>query len=159
MKFLSILLIAMITLSACASPGNIPNVGEQKEHGFDMIETTAEAAELPRFLEHTHEDIESVYEEVVQHEELLTHIPCYCGCGDSANHRDVYECFVHQVSEDGSVTWDDHGMKCGVCLEIAHTAVQMKNDGIDKADIRTAIDAHYGEDYPEPTPTPEISSE
>ncbi|WP_054635563.1 PCYCGC motif-containing (lipo)protein [Thalassobacillus sp. C254] len=160
MKWLSILMLAVL-LTGLAGCGNenadgSPAVGEQKEHGFDILETTASAAELPEFLEHTHEDISSVYAESVHHKDLLEHIPCYCGCYESAGHRNVYDCFVNQVNEDGTITWDDHGMKCGVCLEIAYSAVQMSENGASDKEIRDAIDDYYNTgDYPEATPTPQ----
>ncbi|WP_018924202.1 PCYCGC motif-containing (lipo)protein [Salsuginibacillus kocurii] len=155
LTFIVICFSLMLVLAACGNEeSQIPDVGEQQEHGFDIIETTADAAEMPAFLDETHEDIAELYEEVVKHQDLLEHIPCYCGCYESANHRDVYECFVHQFNEDGTVVWDTHGMSCGVCLEIARDAIQMKQAGLSAEDIRTAIDAHYADGYPEATPTP-----
>ncbi|WP_091587001.1 PCYCGC motif-containing (lipo)protein [Alteribacillus bidgolensis] len=144
-----------VILAACSESENAgPPVGEQEEKGYDILETTASAAEGPQFLEHANGSIPSIYEETAGHQELLTHIPCYCGCGESAGHDHAFDCFIDHVNEDGTVVWNNHGMKCGVCLEIAARAVDMKNDGYSDKEIRETIDKAYIDSGMEPTSTP-----
>ncbi|NGY86748.1 hypothetical protein F6Y05_19420 [Bacillus megaterium] len=94
--------------------------------------------------------------EEANHQTLLENIPCYCGCGEEANHQNNYDCFIFENKENGAVTWDDHGTKCGVCLEIAAQAVVDYSKGKSIEDIRQEIDHKYKEGYAKPTPTPEV---
>ncbi|MGM0835050.1 MAG: PCYCGC motif-containing (lipo)protein [Bacillota bacterium] len=120
----------------------------------DLREKTDSVQELPAFLDQKSDDIKIIYAAAAKHQEVLEHIPCYCGCGTSAGHKSSYQCFVHEVYEDGSLEWDDHGTRCGVCLEIAATAVVEYKDGKSIKEIREGIDEAYKEGYSSPTPTP-----
>lgn len=119
----------------------------------DLQELTASAKELPKFLDSQSEDIRLVYEVSGQATDVLEWIPCYCGCGESAGHRNVLNCFVAETREDGSVIWDDHGTRCLVCLETAVESVQMHIDGKSINEIRETIDTKYEEGYAAPTKT------
>ncbi|MFB5663194.1 PCYCGC motif-containing (lipo)protein [Alteribacillus sp. HJP-4] len=154
-KCAGFLILPMLLIAACGEDeGSAPSVGEQKRNGSDLIETTAEASELPEFLEHTSENIPETYADAVNNKELLTSIPCYCGCGESAGHESAFDCFIDQMDDGAEVVWSDHGMKCGVCLEIVDASVKMKEDGASDKEIRTAVDDYYSEGFAEPTPTP-----
>lgn len=120
----------------------------------DLREKTASVQDLPSFLDDKPEDMKVIYSAAAQHQEVLEQIPCYCGCGTSAGHRSSYQCFVHEVNEDGSIEWDDHGTRCGVCLEIAATSVIEYSKGKSVKEIRDLIDESYKEGYATPTPTP-----
>lgn len=120
----------------------------------DLRERTGSVQELPRFLNGKSDNIKVIYAAAAQHRDVLEHIPCYCGCGTSAGHKSSYQCFVHEVYEDGSLEWDDHGTRCGVCLEIAATAVMEYKDGKSIKEIRDGIDEAYKEGFSTPTTTP-----
>ncbi|MGO4887479.1 PCYCGC motif-containing (lipo)protein [Anaerobacillus sp. MEB173] len=119
----------------------------------DIRETTDAIEILPTFLNGLHEDIVYIYEDVPHHQELLEHIPCYCGC-EPFGHQHVYNCYIHENKEDGTVVWDDHGTKCGVCLEIAYVSMKYADEGYSPTEIREVIDQAYREGYADPTPTP-----
>ncbi|CAG9621999.1 PCYCGC domain-containing protein [Sutcliffiella rhizosphaerae] len=120
----------------------------------DIREETSSIEHLPDFLQDKPEEIQVIYISAAKHEELLSHIPCYCGCGTSAGHRSSYDCFVHEKKDNGSIVWDDHGTKCGVCLEIAATSVLEYSNGTSIKKIRDLIDESYKEGFSIPTPTP-----
>ena len=86
--------------------------------------------------------------------DLLKWMPCYCGCGEEAGHKDNSNCFVKEVKSDGTVVWDDHGTRCGTCMEIAVSAAAMKKQGKSVKEIRDAVDKYYKDGYAKPTPTP-----
>ncbi|WP_082235671.1 PCYCGC motif-containing (lipo)protein [Halobacillus massiliensis] len=133
---------------------------EHEDHAHqsaaDIREETSGYDVLPAFLEEKSEDMQNIYTAAAAHKDLLEQIPCYCGCGESVGHRDNYDCFIHENKEDGSLVWDDHGTKCGVCLEIAAQSIVDFQDGKSVKDIREDIDSKYKEGYAEPTPTPEV---
>lgn len=122
----------------------------------DIREETTSIEVLPTFLTEKSENIQTIYQAASRHKELLENIPCYCGCGETANHTSSYDCFVHENKEDGAIVWDDHGTKCGVCLEIAAQSIVDYQEGKSVKEIRSKIDDLYKEGYAEPTPTPEI---
>jgi hypothetical protein len=122
----------------------------------DIREATVSAETKPAFLEHHHETIQDIYEQVPNYRDLLEQMPCYCGCGESVGHRNTYDCFIHEHKRDGSVVWDDHGAKCGVCLEIAHYSMELYDKGASIKEIRHFIDERYKEGYAKPTDTPSV---
>ncbi|MGG1575362.1 PCYCGC motif-containing (lipo)protein [Fictibacillus sp. NRS-1165] len=130
---------------------------EMSQHGTsDIREETAGVDTLPTFLMDKSKDIRVIYQAAAEHRDLLEKIPCYCGCGKEANHKNNYDCFVHENKENGAVVWDDHGTKCGVCLEIAAQSVMDFSNGKSVKEIREKIDKTYEKGYAKPTPTPNV---
>jgi hypothetical protein len=129
---------------------------QHEEHlpNGDIQELTASIDVMPAFLDKQPKEIAAIYAATPKFKELLESMPCYCGCGDSAGHKNNYDCFVADNKEDGKIVWDDHGTKCGVCLEIAAISMSESADGKSDQEIRKMIDEKYNEGYAEPTPTP-----
>ncbi|WP_186576981.1 PCYCGC motif-containing (lipo)protein [Aquibacillus kalidii] len=152
----TILTTALLGACSAADTNELEESARQTLSNGDIREETTSVEELPSFLVGKNEDMQQLYTVAAQHEELLEHIPCYCGCGQSANHKDNYDCFVHQYNEDGSLVWDDHGTKCQVCLDIAAESINMSREGKTIKEIRIYIDEKYKDGYAEPTPTPNV---
>lgn len=161
----SVLLSSML-LSACGSSSEAgqqaanANKASSANHDHsqhtasgDLQETTASLEILPAFLESASKDIRTAYQTAATVTDVLPYIPCYCGCGESAGHKNNLNCFIAELKDDGSVVWDDHGTRCGVCLEIAVTSAAMKAAGIETSRIRQIIDETYKEGYAKPTLT------
>ncbi|MDQ0217968.1 hypothetical protein ELQ35_00515 [Peribacillus cavernae] len=161
--FGSIILSASLFLAGC---GNEPSSKSDKKEDThsdshqqhagngDIREETKSADSLPHFLKGKPEDMTAIYAASAKHQELLESIPCYCGCSESAAHRNNYDCFIHENKKNGAIVWDDHGTKCEVCLVIAAESINQKNEGKSLEEIRQYIDDKYKEGYAEPTPTP-----
>src|SRR5690625_240302 len=155
-------LIGMVMISGCCeqqdtSESEINSVNDGSMG--DLRVETENKDTLPHFLDNHHENMQILYRAVAQHKELLEHIPCYCGCGDSVDHGHNYHCFVHENNTDGSIVWDDHAARCQVCLDIAAEAIVDYNEGKSINDIRDIIDEKYGDEgYPDPTDTPRFAS-
>ncbi|MBD1371741.1 hypothetical protein IC620_05125 [Hazenella sp. IB182357] len=115
-------------------------------------ETTSE--QLPSFLSGENETVKEAYRTALMHHDLITSIPCYCGCGMSAGHENNKDCFIKEIKENGNVVWDSHGMKCYACQQIAMESAKLKAEGKTPLQIRTIIDDLYQNGYGEPTPTP-----
>lgn len=161
---IALVLLASV-VSACAPKTSSPaetNAGEHAghtEHGHvtpqgDIQEKTASADVLPRFLDKQPDDVRLVYEAAGKAAELLKWMPCYCGCGESAGHASSLNCFIKEMQADGAVVWDDHGTRCGVCLQIAVKSIKMKQDGKTLKEVRQTIDQTYKQGFAKPTPTP-----
>ncbi|PGN03224.1 PCYCGC motif-containing (lipo)protein [Priestia megaterium] len=136
------MLIVSIVSTACSSS--------------NTSEETASNEVLPEFLKDKPEEVQTIYANAAQNQELLENIPYYCGCGESTGDKNNYDCFIHENKRDGKVVWDDHGTKCGVCLEIAAQSVPDLEPGKSIKQIRQSIDEKYKSGYAKPTPTPEV---
>jgi len=56
------------------------------------------------------EVVKAVYEFAAEHPEVLSYVPCYCGC-EREGHRGNDNCFVAERNANGDVTrWDPHGV-------------------------------------------------
>lgn len=154
-KLLSLSFACIVVLAGCGGTAS-DGTHSDAHHAAngDLRETTASADTLPRFLDDQPNVVRNAYVLAAMSADLLPWIPCYCGCGESAGHESNLNCFIHEVKEDGSVVWDDHGTRCDVCLEIAVESVLLKKEGRSLQEIRDAIDAKYKEGYAAPTPTP-----
>lgn len=156
-KKMMMMLSMAAVLSACGSPkeASHENHSVNQEHSNgDIQEKTESVNVLPSFLKGQAEQIRLVYEASGKATEILKWMPCYCGCGESAGHTSNMNCFIKEVHADGSVIWDDHGTRCGVCLQIAVQSIKMKQEGKSLKQIRDIIDNTYKKGYANPTKTP-----
>ncbi|SFL56509.1 Protein of unknown function with PCYCGC motif-containing protein [Paenibacillus sp. 1_12] len=151
---ISLSLLAMLTLAACSSKGVTEQAGHPAAHHGDLQETTSSINTLPTFLKNQPEQTQKIYQIASLSIDKLQWIPCYCGCGDEVGHKNNMNCFIKELKNNGSVVWDDHGTRCGVCMEIALTTAQLSKDGKSIKDIRNYIDTRYNKGYAKPTPTP-----
>lgn len=65
--------------------------------------------ELPSFTRSAEAppDTEKAYRIALTIPDDLEQIPCYCGCGESADHQNNLDCFIEQRNGD-NVIFDDH---------------------------------------------------
>jgi hypothetical protein len=98
--------------------------------------------------------VQQVYEFAARHPEVLSYIPCYCGC-ERIGHGGNHDCFVKSRAANGRITeWDAHGMGCAVCLDVGREAMTLFNQGKSVSVIRETIDRKYSTHFPSQTPTP-----
>jgi hypothetical protein len=102
----------------------------------------------------SHAVVTAAYHFAAEHPEILSYVPCFCGCersGHGANH----DCFVKSRNAAGDVVeWDEHGVECAVCIDVANRSRQMHASGASVRDIRSAIDKEFGSQVPTSMPTP-----
>ena len=80
------------------------------------------------------------------HPEILSWIPCYCGCYRPHNgriHGSVKDCFL---VNDEPLVYERHAAHCKGCVNIALDTERMYNEGRPLTDIRDYIDMTYGRD-------------
>ena len=97
--------------------------------------------------------VREAYAFAVDHRAELRYIPCFCGCGTSAGHRDNFDCFVKDQTAPGTFILDPHGFACGTCVGVALDTKALLASGLSLKAIRAAIDAKWSEAGPA-TPTP-----
>jgi hypothetical protein len=99
------------------------------------------------------EAVREAYAFAVDHRAELRYIPCFCGCGTSAGHRDNFDCFVKDQTAPGSFILDRHGFACGTCFGVALDTKSLLASGLGLKAIRATIDAKWSAAGPA-TPTP-----
>ena len=100
------------------------------------------------------EVVTAAYHFTAEHPEISSYIPCFCGCQQSG-HRGNTDCFVRSRAQNGDVLeWDEHGVECAVCIDVATRSRQMYNSGASVREIRTAIEKEFGPAFTTMTPTP-----
>jgi hypothetical protein len=105
------------------------------------------------------EVVTAAYQFAAEHPEILSYVPCFCGC-ENAGHTGSHDCFVKARDAQGNVVeWDEHGVSCTVCIDVANRSRQLYASGANVRDIRASIDKEFAPVYPGQMPTPEPPDE
>lgn len=88
------------------------------------------------------QDLRGPYSYAARNQEVLEHVPCYCGCVREG-HRSNLNCFVNGFRPNGTPIWTDHSFSCEMCVHIAREAMLMSSQGISVQRIREEIDRRY----------------
>ena len=100
------------------------------------------------------ETVKAVYKFAAEHPEVLSYVPCFCGC-ERGGHKGNDDCFVKTRNAQGDVTeWEPHGLDCAVCIDVANEAMQMTRSGASVTDIRSVIEKKWNRPGSGHTPTP-----
>lgn len=156
-KYFLILIFLLITLSACSNKIEENENGLRVDHRLKGLEYNVEeqawsAALADTFSDESLKEVQEAYEIALHEGELLSHMPCYCGCGD-AGHEHNQHCFVKNV--DGNIAYlDQMGFGWPICVDIARAAKQYQDEGYSLEEIREKIDEAYANTGLTPTPTP-----
>ena len=133
-RLIYLLLILSLTLSgllsACSS--------EQMNHSFDM----ADMSGMPTDVQTAPVSVQQAYQFAVANPDILTELPCYCGCGDMG-HTSNYACYVTDQNEDGSLIFDNHALGCSICVDITQDAMRMLDESKTVPEIRAYVDQTY----------------
>jgi hypothetical protein len=95
--------------------------------------------------------VQEAYRFAIANPDLMTNIPCYCGCGDMG-HTSNYACYVGGRNADGSVQYDTHALGCSICVDITVDAMRLLKEGKTTAEIRQYVDATYAQFGPSNIP-------
>lgn len=130
-KFLLIfiLLLSSSALTACTS---------KAEHAFPM----ASMDDMPADVQSAPVTVQQAYQFAVANPDVLTQLPCYCGCG-AAGHTSNYSCYVSDQNADGSLTFDNHALGCSICVDITQDAMRLLDEGRTVPEILTYVDQTY----------------
>ena len=114
---------------------------------------------VPNMVPRAPEVIRAAYTFAAHNPDVLEYVPCFCGC-ESAGHTGNADCFVKGRNADGTVAeWEEHGMACLVCIDVARDAMQLHASGGSVQDIRSAVVGKFGSRSQLQTPTPEPPSQ
>jgi len=80
--------------------------------------------------------------------DLLSRLPCYCGCAKLPGFTNLRDCFL-----DAAGRFNSHGANCQTCIDEALDAQRLQAAGRSVAEIRRFIDGAYrGRGVPTNTP-------
>lgn len=89
-----------------------------------------------------------------EHPEITSYVPCFCGC-QQGGHKGNHDCFVRSRAANGDVLeWEEHGVECAVCIDVATRSRQLLASGASVQDIRASIEREFLPSAPTMTPTP-----
>jgi uncharacterized protein with PCYCGC motif len=89
-----------------------------------------------------------------EHPEITSYVPCFCGC-QQGGHKGNHDCFVRSRAANGDVLeWEEHGVECAVCIDVATRSRQLLASGASVQDIRAAIEREFVPSAQTMTPTP-----
>lgn len=104
--------------------------------------STASDMPLPSFLNDAPSTVREAYHYAMAHPHELEKYPCYCGCG-AMGHTSNLSCYIQEIHEDGTFTFDTHASGCGICVDITRDVIRLKGEGRSSPDIRAYVDATY----------------
>lgn len=126
---LSVLLVTSFAITGCTS---------SSAHAYSL----APAEDLPVAIQQGPDVVRTAYQFAVANPDILTQLPCYCGCG-GMGHTSNYSCYVAAENADGSLTFENHAAGCSICVDITMDAMRMLDEGQSMSQIRTTIDQTY----------------
>jgi hypothetical protein len=69
--------------------------------------TLAPASALPDFVRDGSSQVKEAYRFAIANPEVLSVIPCYCGCG-AMGHKNNLQCYIKDMQPDGSIVFENH---------------------------------------------------
>jgi hypothetical protein len=98
--------------------------------------------------------VTAAFQFAAEHPEVTSYVPCFCGC-QQGGHKGNHDCFVRSRAANGDVLeWEEHGVECAVCIDVATRSRQLLASGASVADIRAAIEREFLPNAQTMTPTP-----
>ena len=136
---LALLILALLFLSsglttACQSQ----TAGHTEGHTYTM----AGLEQMPYQVKQAPVAVQQAYQFAVANPDILSQLPCYCGCGGMGHHSN-YACYVAGLNEDGSVQYDNHAIGCSICVDITLDTMRLLDEGQSTAEIKTYVDSTY----------------
>lgn len=126
-------ILLFVITSGCAG-----NSAQETSSQMNM----ASMADMPDEVQAAPQSVQESYRFAAANAELLSQIPCYCGCG-AMGHTSNYSCYVSGENEDGSLSFDAHALGCSICVDITQDTMRLVRDGKSVAEIRSYIDQTY----------------
>ena len=138
LPLLVIFSIVTVAVSACST---------QSESDLHMMSID----QMPAEVQSATLRVQEAYQFAAANPEIMKVIPCYCGC-DASGHESNYECYVAEVGEYGTVTFDQHAILCSICVDITQDVMRMTGEGESPQAIKAYIDAGYSKYDPPVAP-------
>ena len=137
------LLVALISLALVITLISAGCAGSGSQQTTDLLHL-APMTDMPSEVQAAPVSVQEAYRFAVANPEVLTHIPCYCGCG-AIGHTSNYTCYVSGKHDDGSLAFDEHALGCSICVDITQDSMRLLKEGKSTAEIRSYVDQTYSQ--------------
>ena len=97
---------------------------------------------LPEAVRQAPSAVREAYQFAAANSEVLRALPCYCGCGN-VGHTSNLDCYLADIDESGTITFDNHALGCTLCVDITQDAMRLLRKGRELSAIREYVDARY----------------
>ena len=99
--------------------------------------------------------VTAAFQFAAEHPEVASFVPCFCGC-EAGGHSNNADCFVKRRADNGDVVeWEEHGVECAVCIDVATRSRQMQSSGAGASAIRAAVEKEFtNPNFPNKMATP-----
>lgn len=146
LKFKPTLIILLLSLTfilgACADSSPSAKNGSPE---------MAPLSEMPQEVQDAPVVVQQAYQFAAANPDILSHIPCYCGCG-AMGHTSNYACYFSGEQADGSLIFDNHALGCSICVDITLDTMRLQEEGKPVEEIRSFVDATYSQYGPSNMP-------
>lgn len=143
------LIIFLLSLAGSALVGCGSTSSTSTEHDLTM----APMSMMPDDVKSAATVTQQAYQFAVANPDVMQHIPCYCGCGNtpallpqrgaSVGHTSNYMCYVKSVDVNGTVNFDSHALGCSICVDITQDAMRLLKQGKNVTEIKAYVDKTY----------------
>ncbi len=137
--------IALLLITATTACGGDSQEGNTTE--FKM----ATLSDFPAEVQSAPPSVQQAYQFAIANPEVLSEIPCYCGCG-SMGHDSNHACYVSGENDDGSPIIDGHALGCSICVDITQDTMRLLGQGKSVSEIRAYVDDTYSQYGPSNMP-------
>jgi hypothetical protein len=140
--FIAIALVLFVATTACG--------GDSKDDNATELKMTP-LSELPADVQSAPPSVQQAYQFAMANPEVLSEIPCYCGCG-SMGHDSNHACYVAGENDGGSPIFDGHALGCSICVDITQDTMRLLAQDKSIPEIRAYIDETYSQYGPSNMP-------
>jgi hypothetical protein len=132
---ISFVIVLSLLISGCSTSNS-------KENNQSQHYAMAALAGMPLEVQSAPVTVKQAYQFAVANPEILSQLPCYCGCG-GMGHTSNYSCYISGEGDNDELTFDNHALGCSICVDITQDAMRMLGEGKSTAEIRTYVDQTY----------------
>jgi hypothetical protein len=111
----------------------------------------ASMANMPAEVRTAPVTVQEAYQFNVANPDIMTQIPCYCGCG-AMDHTSNYDCYVSGVNADGSINFETHALGCSICVDITQDTMRLLKEGKSVDQVKAYVDQTYAQYGPSNIP-------
>lgn len=99
---------------------------------------------LPAEVHHAGPMAEMAYQAAIDRPEIVSSVPCLCGCIESLGHASNLDCYIDRDTAGGVTIYSSHGLYCGVCQLITRDALDGAARGMSADELRAMVVERYG---------------
>ena len=133
---ISVPLLILISLTTAGCGAAASPTGPAKELAMASMEGMPDDVKAAPVV------VQQAYQFVVANPDVMSQIPCYCGCG-KMGHKSNYACYAKDAGEKGELVFDTHALGCSICVDITQDVMRLTREGKSAQGIRAYVDATY----------------